>query len=176
MTGQTKAIIWILGVFVSGALFGGVVSYFATPSMTGPPPVGTGPPEAIDRPGPPGVGPALEPGEERRSLRPPQAGKRGGGDRRRGGQELQRLAQYLGLSPEQRAEVRRLFQENMRELQAAEQQHRTLQRQLRINMMRSLRSVLTDKQKELFDQFMRERQRHRRHPGQERRLQQPRRQ
>lgn len=173
MTSQNKAVLWILAVFATGVLFGGAVSFFAVRSATVPPPFDIaplddpGPPEQTEEPG--GEHP-LEPGEEPRSLERPDPSSGRPGDRRHNPMEdLRRLARYLGLTAEQYSQLGQILQRATQRFQAANKEHRQRQRRIRFETMRELRTILTEEQKERFDEFIRSRQERRRGPPQERR-------
>ena len=83
--------------------------------------------------------------------------------------DIRRLARYLELTPEQRGQVRHILQETTQQFQAANKQQRLRQHQIRSNMMRSLRTILTPEQKERLDEFIRNRQQRRQRPPQDRR-------
>lgn len=158
MTSQSKAVLWVLGVFVTGAVFGGAISYFAArPPLPPPESVPLFEP-APEQPQEPAAGPPAEPNEVPRGLgsRP---GGRGGppGDRHRPVEEMRRLARFLQLTPEQYGQLREILAQTMQRYQEANKDHRIRQHQIRSDMMRSLRVILTPEQKERLDGFIKER-------------------
>ncbi|MEE8585559.1 MAG: sulfotransferase domain-containing protein [Acidobacteriota bacterium] len=172
MTGQSKAVLWVLGVFATGVLFGGAVSFFAVRSGMPPPPIEVGPtdPGQAERPETPAAGPPVEAGEEARSFqRPDRPSGRPTDLRHNPMGDIRRLARYLELTPQQRGQVRQIMQETTQQFQAANKQQRLRQHQIRSNMMRSLRTILTPEQKERFDEFIRSRPQRKRRPPQDRR-------
>ncbi len=173
MTGQGKAVLWVLLVFATGVLFGGAVSFFAVRSAAPPAAAGIDQPDPIpiEPPEPPDPRPPVEPGEGARSFdRPPDRPSGRFGERRHGPiQDMRRLAKHLELTPEQRGQVRQILQETSRQFQRANKDQRARHHQIRSNMLRSLRTILTPQQKERLDEFMRSRQQRWRRQPQDRR-------
>lgn len=165
MTSQSKAFLWVVGVFLTGAVCGGAISFFAVRSPLPPPPepdllsvsepVAGGPVAGEEPPG----GPPVEPGEGPRGFgqRPGGPPGRGSGEGRGPAREMRRLAQLLQLTPEQNGQLREILAQSMQRFQAAQKDHRIRQHQIRSDMMHSLRNILTPEQKERLDGFLSDR-------------------
>lgn len=136
MTYRSKAILWILGVFLTGTVFGSTCAYLWVRSQTEPIPQGAPPPPlSADSP---------ERRDNRRGPRPEG--------------EIRAIAQALDLDDEQRTELRRIFQETKERYDGSQRQHWMQQRQIRQDMLRSIRSMLRSDQQTKLDDFLKAQQ------------------
>lgn len=161
MTNRSKAVLWIVGVFLTGSLFGGgLVALLRQPHSPPPPPDPLGL-EEIDTPSTPQQGPAEETGQAG-SLQPPPNDHRGPGrrDHRRGPNmraEVRMLARHLNLSEEQRTQLVQIVRQGNERLMGMDREMRERRAQIRKDMGHSIRSMLTPEQKERFDDYIRNR-------------------
>ncbi|HSR49348.1 MAG TPA: hypothetical protein VLV83_00890 [Acidobacteriota bacterium] len=163
MTNRSKAILWIVGVFLAGSLFGGGVAAL----MHRPPP----PPAEdvlLDPPGQDLPPEASQPGEDPQTGGPLDSpgdlGPRGpnhrpgeGRDRRhrpgmRG--ELRRLAQHLELNDQQYAQLGGILRQAQQRMQAMDREMRQRRAQIRRDIGASIRSMLTPEQKDKYDEYI----------------------
>ncbi|HSR68200.1 MAG TPA: hypothetical protein VLU25_09680 [Acidobacteriota bacterium] len=158
MTNRSKAVMWIVGVFLTGSLFGGgLVALLRQPPAPPPPQDPLGLEEEAPSP-PPQQGPAEE-SDQRGSLQPPPDGHRGNGrrDRHRGPNmraEVRLLARHLNLDEEQRAQLVQIVRQGNQRLMSMDREMRERRSQIRKDMGHSIRSILTPEQKELFDDYI----------------------
>ena len=132
MTNRTKAVFWIIFVFLSGSFVGGVLTH------------------VLVRPAHfhAGVGP---------DRRPPA--RESGQARRNGSRFLQRLDQALDLDPDQEAEVRRIVETTRERFRGAAEEASRMHREIRKQARNQIRALLRPEQVEKFDEMIRRKDR-----------------
>ena len=132
MTNRTKAVFWIIFVFLSGSFVGGVLTHvLIRPAHFH---AGGGPDR---RP------PAREPGQARRN----------------GSRFLQRLDQALDLDPDQETEVRRIVETTRKKFRGAAEEASRMHRAIRKQARNQIRALLRPEQVEKYDEMTRRKDR-----------------
>lgn len=160
MTNRSKAVFWVVAVFVTGGLFGGAVAYWTVQISIRDAVRNVMEEEAAKdpRPEPPTSPAAPVPDPEsppRPIIEPPRPQNPPRDHEPSWAAQLRRMARFLHLSDSQRLQVRRIFQETKDRYQAANRERNLRQRQIRRDMLRSLRTILGPEQRKRFDRFMR---------------------
>ena len=143
MTNRTKAVFWIIFVFLAGSFVGGALSY------------------VLIRPAHfhAGGGP-----DRRPSAREP------GQPRRNGSRFFQRLDQALDLDPDQETQVRRIVEKTRKTFREAAEEAARMHREIRKQARNQIRALLRPEQVEKYDEMTRRKDRkfregRRREPG-----------
>lgn len=128
MTNRTKAVFWIIFVFLSGSFVGGVLTH------------------VLIRPAHfhAGGGP-----DRRHSAREP------GRSRRNGSRFLRHLDQALALDPDQEAQVRRVLEATREKFRGAAEEASRMHREIRKQAGDQIRALLRPEQAEKFDEMTR---------------------
>ena len=128
MTNRTKAVFWIIFVFLAGSFVGGALSY------------------ALIRPAHFHAG-----GDTDR--RPPARGP--GQPRRNGSRFLQRLDRALDLDPDQEVQARRIVEATRKSFREAADEASRMHRKIRKQARNQIRDLLKPEQVEKYDEMIR---------------------
>ncbi len=132
MTNRTKAVFWIIFVFLAGSFVGGALSFvLIRPAYFH---AGGGPDR---RP------PAREPGQPRRN----------------GSRFLQRLDQALDLDPDQEIQVRQIVETTRKTFREAAEEAARMHREIRKQARNQIRALLRPEQVEKYDEMTRRKDR-----------------
>ena len=132
MTNRTKAVFWIVFVFLAGSFIGGAVTYVAVR------------PAHFHAGGGPDQGPPA---------------REGGKPRRNGSRFLRRLDQALDLDPDQEVQVRRIVEATRKSFREAADEASRKHRKIRSQARNRIRSLLRSEQVEKYDGMIRRKDR-----------------
>ncbi len=139
MTSRSKAVLWILFVFMVGGVFGGTLTYL------------------LIHPAPFFSGDRSHPRQRRRN----------GDPERRFERMLKRISDAVELDDEQRPQLRQILEQSRVLYRTAADEADSRHRELRLATRQKIRSILRPNQLENFEDFVRQRDERfqRRHPG-----------
>ncbi len=132
MTSRTRAVLWILFVFMVGGVFGGTLTYLL---------IQPAPFRSSDQPHPRRRGRNVDP--ERRVER-----------------ILDRISDAVELDDEQRAQLRQILEESRALYRTAADEADSRHREIRLATRQKIRSILRPPQLENFEDFVRRRDQH----------------
>ncbi len=129
MTSRSKAVLWILFVFMVGGVFGGTLTYLL---------IHPAPFHSSDR---------AHPRQRRRNGDPEQRFER----------MLKRMSDAVGLDDEQRAQLRQILEESRALYRTAADEAGSRHREIRLATREKIRSILRPQQLENFEDYVRRR-------------------